>query len=1147
MMPNLGRWSGHVLGRFALSVSLILAAGLLGASAAAARDVVVTGQKMNRFGRILLQFDQPTKVSARVANSVLIISFADSAKVVSEKLATELAPYVTTVRRDPDGTGLRLALSGPVRPSVLEAAERVYVDLLPMNWTGLAPGLPPEVVAELAARVQEAEARLRAANPRPVAAPKAIKLRLGELPSLTRLVFELPPDHPIDVKDKGEDVELAFGGPVTFDTGGAKPRLAAGVAGFEAARDSKGGLIVRVKRAPGYVAQTFREPDEIVLDIAKPQPPQVLPEPPPAKEAAAPMTKDAVARPEKPEAGPVPDKPGAAPAAPASAPAPTASSPGQNGSDKVAPTTIMARVETGQDGTSVVFPFRRQTPAAAYLRAGTLTLVFDSQDRLDTSALANAPDPSLKPVEVSAGSGLTILRFPEPPSGSVRFSADGDRWRLSTGNGRELPADALKVSRGTDDHGRALVRVSLSDPSRAHWLRDPDGARLAVVTASGRVQGLPLPRSFVEFALAPTLHGVVVESRADDLSVSLGQAAVAISRDGGLSLSSPAEGEGGGGTASRLVLTRDTWVADTGPAPFERYSALVWDAAHSAVAGRAAARFRLARFLVANGLDHEALSILGLARAEDPLFARRREAVLLSGIAAARAGRPAEARAFLTSEPVGDDPEAILWRAVADANDRRWAPALAGFRRSSEVVELYPDDLAGPIRLLALTAAVEMGDVARAEGELGAIDRMATGAVPRDRHDLARARVDDAAGRSEAALKAYAKLIDEAEVPVGAEATLRSVRLGVKTKTLPLAAAIERLEALSVIWRGGEIEAAAVTDLARLYGEAKRWRDMFAMARRANRYFPHHPATRSLQTDSAHLLEELLLRAENGELSGVQALSLYFDFKELAPVGRRGDELARRLADRLVELDLLDQAADLLQYQVDKRLTGAARATVAARLAAIRLMGGKPLLALGALHSTRLSELPEEVRRFRFMLEARAQSDLSRTDLALEILEDETGPDFDRLRTSILWTARRWREAGEAGEALLGTRWEGPEPLNERDRADLLRAAIAYALADERISLDRLKQKFGRKMMDSPDAKTFDLVVCPGGTQTREFRLAAQEATKLDSLRVLLTDGRGRPLEPPHEGDGDKGPAAAPPAGATTPRAEGGGRAPARG
>ncbi|WP_204305919.1 hypothetical protein, partial [Stenotrophomonas maltophilia] len=70
----------------------------------------------------------------------------------------------------------------------------------------------------------------------------------------------------------------------------------------------------------------------------------------------------------------------------------------------------------------------------------------------------------------------------------------------------------------------------------------------------------------------------------------------------------------------------------------------------------------------------------------------------------------------------------------------------------------------------------------------------------------------------------------------------------------------------------------------------------------------------------------------------VDALALYYDFRDMTPQGRRGDEIIRRLADRLANMDLLDQAASLLQHQVDRRLTGAARSQVAARLAVVHLM-----------------------------------------------------------------------------------------------------------------------------------------------------------------------------------------------------------------
>ena len=70
--------------------------------------------------------------------------------------------------------------------------------------------------------------------------------------------------------------------------------------------------------------------------------------------------------------------------------------------------------------------------------------------------------------------------------------------------------------------------------------------------------------------------------------------------------------------------------------------------------------------------------------------------------------------------------------------------------------------------------------------------------------------------------------------------------------------------------------------------------------------------------------------------------------------------MIRRMADRLVAVDLLGPAANLLAYQVDKRLDGVAKAQVATRLAAIYLMDHKPQAAVDVLHDSQISGLPDE-------------------------------------------------------------------------------------------------------------------------------------------------------------------------------------------
>jgi tetratricopeptide (TPR) repeat protein len=220
--------------------------------------------------------------------------------------------------------------------------------------------------------------------------------------------------------------------------------------------------------------------------------------------------------------------------------------------------------------------------------------------------------------------------------------------------------------------------------------------------------------------------------------------------------------------------------------------------------------------------------------------------------------------------------------------------------------------------------------------------------------------------------------------------------------------------------------------------------------------------------------------------------------------------MIRKLADRLVSVDLLDQAAELLQHQVDHRLEGAARAQVASKLATIYLMNHKPERALAALQKTRSSDLANELRDHRLLLEARALSELGRHELALELISNIQGREATRLRADILWAGKHWRAAAEQIELLYGQRWRQFSALDETERSDILRAAIGYALSGESISLTRLREKYAVKMAEGPDGRAFDVVSAPIGTGNAEFRDVARRVASIDTLGAFLKDIRLR-------------------------------------
>lgn len=1086
--------------------ALSLAAGF--AAPATAATATLRGEAMRAgFGRIAFAFDEPVTTRVRVANGVVVIGFSQPVKLDPSKLAAELPSYVSVIRVDPDSRGLRLALARPYRANLLEAGDKAFIDLLPENWTGQLPGLPPEVLAELTQRLRLAEARARDISRMPAPAPKPLGFRAARLPTLDRLMFSAPPEALLTPSLDDGKLTLSFDQPLAVTPSEIRSLLPAD---FTLEQATIGGdrtqLVFSVPK--DRQLRSFR--DEAGWTVDLPYPGAATPLSLADLQAAA-KPADSKASEQKPVVASPPSAPKAE--APQAQPKPATT---------VAADTPPRNVEIASaadgDGGRIDFRFSRPTGAAAFTEPGRVTLVFDTRDTLDPDKLKGVLPALIEGVTVTREAKVTLVRLKTRRQQLVRLSDDNAQWSLSFGDKAGKPATALTPRRDADERGQTIVTVPVPGLTGVHWLENSEGGpSLAVATALGPTRAISKPYRFIEFGLPQSAHGVVVSAVADDLAVRADTDEVRIGRQNGLIVSldaeKPKEAEKTGEQAPvRPLLDSEAWSALHTNEIRDRAAAMLREIAGASRGRKSQTRLALARFLAANGMMPEAAGPLNTLLADDAAMRGNRDALFLRGVIASGMHRSAEALKAFDAAPIRDEAETGLWRALSEQRLGRNAQALAGFRRAEAILDRYPADLQAEFRPAMARAALASGEATVAEKQIGRLAEMPEDQVNPEELALLRARLDDVSGRPEAAINGYKPLFEAKTRPIAAEAQLRAVKLARAEKRADFSTdeAIARLETVSAIWRGGEIEIEALAELGRLYVEQHRWRDAFQTARRANEIFPEHPATRLLHDETAQRFEALFSDPDLEKLPRLEALALFYDFKDYLPIGRRGDEITRLLADRLVELDLLDQASEILQYQMDRRLTGAARSTVATRLAMIQLMNGKPAQALQALVSTRLAELPADVKRARLLLESKALSDLSRTDQALDLLEGESGPEVDRLGADILWNGRRWREAGEALERILGESWRGQAPLGDGERADVMRAAIGYVMSDEALSLDRLRTKFAAKMAQGADARLFGFVTGASRASAADIREAARAAAGSDTMSDFLKEYRKR-------------------------------------
>ena len=767
------------------------------------------------------------------------------------------------------------------------------------------------------------------------------------------------------------------------------------------------------------------------------------------------------------------------------------------------------------DGLRLMFSFAAATPAALFRHADAVWLVFDAAKPIDVEPIRSKGGSIVNDVSTFAldkGQAVRIrLNRPQLPSLTSDDEAGATNWTLTFAETMRTPSQPLVAIRNIADPSLANVTVPLAKPGRLHRLVDPDaGDTIMVVTAQAPIRGFIKRQDFVELSLLESVHGVAIRPNSDDVAVELAPDKIIIGRPGGLTLSSAEVGMERAAAAVRPVFDAVEWRKAKEGNFIARQDELIAAAGLAEPGQRTQARLDVARFYMARAMYPEAKGVLDVILSgaksglEDPT------ALVMRSVANSLIGRPEKALKDLGNPAIGANYDSQLWKALALARQEKWPEAREKFKNVEFAVPMLPVDLQRVVLTDEMRALLEVKDHPGASKRSSELDVIGVPPDMKPAVAVLRGWLAEGLGQDKDALDQYKFAVRSEDRIAAAEAKLREIALRQKRDEISQADALRELETLSATWRGDGIEVKTLLMLSRIYGETGRYAEVFNAVRIATRLQPNSEASRQGQDAASALFAQLFLGPKGDDLPPVDALAMFYENRDLTPIGRRGDEMIRKLADRLVAVDLLEQASELLQYQVEKRLEGAARAQVAARLAMVYLMNRKPDRAISALRSTRIADLSGELRQQRLLLEARAQSDVGRHDLALDIISNISGREAIRLRSDIYWASRRWRESSEQSELYYADRWRDFRPLNPVEKGDVIRAVVGYALAEDGIGLARFREKYAPLMSGDADRAAFETASTPAAANSSEFAEIAKMAARVDTLEGFLREMRVR-------------------------------------
>ncbi len=1121
-------------------------------------------------GRMAFNWDVPVSYQATISGTTARIRFDREIEADLSIISRTLKGYVTAARFSADSMAVELELTKTFQLVHFPAGTAIVVDLV--GAPGTAGTQTSEVVAPVAEPEQTAAVQTPPDSPVTGEGNESlpsVSVRTGRHADKLRVVFDWADQVPARLERDGGIVRLIFDAPARIaarDLVGVQPA----VIGDAHARVSGEQSIVSLAVAQGAKLRLFKAGAKSVLDIyytddgsragalpavAQDAPVSVVDVAPvdqsttdeaPSSEVqtADAETADAqaavVSEPAQSDESSAPESDTATPLQGettqeqlAADETPMALEPAETGqatepgtqeatlgdTTQVAGGIISSGAEGTEDGFVLRFDWDEPVAAAVFRRGSGLWMVFDKNVPINVDAMRQVAGDSFVELNQLAHPTATVLRAitarginPVPKREGLSWLMGFAKQSLSTLS----PVEALSQP---DSPVGARVFLSVPEPGNAVALTDPEmGDNFVVVPVIPLGYGVTHRYEYPQFRIRPSSQGLVIEPRIDNLRVRSVREGVGVTSTRTLHVSPVSEADIASARAdSDRPMSR---IVDLKPLQkvsrrFFNEERRVLEYAVATAPGAKellTTRKELVRFLLAHGYAAEALGVLSIVAEDDPPARLEADYRLYRGMANFLMHRYADAREDLLSTKFDKNDEGIFWRSLVDfADGSMESDVLRGLRSTARVPDPYPRSLRISQAMWVIEASVAVQDAERARS---LIDGMAVeNLTPNEQSRLTylSGLTNEAAGEFDLAIGDWETVMAGEHRPSTVHAAMKRTELLLKMDRIGPLEAIDELEKLRFAWRGGEFEFNLLRRMGALYLHLGGYRQGLRTLRQAATHFRDHKDAQQVTQEMSDIFAKLFLENEADKLPPVAAIAIYDEFKELTPVGELGDEMIRMLADRLVGVDLLDEASDLLDEQIKFRLKDEERARVGARLAVVRLFAKDYDGAMKALDLSVADGLPTELVAQRTQLRARATMGLGDAEGALVLLDNDESPESEQLRAEIYWNNRDWVRAGQSMREL--TRISGASPgakLSAQQARLVLDTAIALTLSGNDRSLVRLRQDFGPAMLASDLRDAFILISTPEQFGLIDFNSIAGKVRMAENFQSFLTAYRER-------------------------------------
>lgn len=755
---------------------------------------------------------------------------------------------------------------------------------------------------------------------------------------------------------------------------------------------------------------------------------------------------------------------------------------------------------------------------SVFQRFGYLWIVTDQDNMLSYPSINGAEKDKVEPFDKVKIVGGSAFRTKMPKNTYIYAQGGGLSWQLiltpEKKSKKETQPERIYSS---GESGKGSLIWPFVQKRAVLTLKDPAvGDEIKVVTTISSNELAGVPKQFVDLSTYQSYVGLAFLPLNDTVTARVSARGVEVDSADGLNLATQAdmalykmnteeessyfeEEEVTEEKDFRKIFDMKRWTMGGVRKIDENQQALMNGMMRRNQNERVESLITLAKLNLANGYAAESSGFLNVAQNIEKSLNKNPEFLALSGAAKALNSQFDLSYKSL-NEPVLDGYDEIMyWRSFSLAGLEDWSQAGKILPKKISTIRNYHPYVRGRMALVLAEVALRSGDTPLAEKYLDMVDEIDgflnegnSAYLDYLKGELYRQKIDP-----ERAIKYWEPLSKGHDDLYRTKAGLALTRLQLEENTITPAEAIDRMERLKYSWRGDDLEATVNKRLGEAYIQYGDFLKGLGILRSASANFKNTETGREMTNLMSTTFKDIFLTNEDMKISPIDYITIFEEFKELTPAGETGDQLILSLAEKMIEMDLLGRAAELLDHQTNFRLKGKQAGEVGLRLATVHLIDGAPEKALAVLEKAEKdfsnNATTENLTRIS-VLRAHAMAKLGENDVAMkQLLGLPLNEEVLRLKADISWQAAKWIDAAKTLEQLVKSKeLNKQKSLMQEDASLILNWAIALNLSNNRPALMALQRQYGEVMNASKLADQFEVV-------TRE----RQKATLMSRQEML--------------------------------------------